>query len=62
MEPSHVTAAQAARILKVSKQTIYRKSLHGEPLESEKHYGTDMIPMERIKKYATNGSRRMSRM
>lgn len=49
---SHVTQAQAARILKKSKQTIGRNSLRGLLLEAEKVVGTYMIPTERVKTYA----------
>jgi len=49
--PSHLTQAQTSRVIKKSKQTVYRLSLHGEALEAEKWFGTDMIPVERIEAY-----------
>lgn len=49
--PSHLTAAQAARLLQVSKQTTYRRSLRGEPMESEPVLGTDMIPTHKVLAY-----------
>lgn len=49
--PAHLTAAQTARFLKVSKQTVYRRSLRGEPLESEPVLGTDMIPTHKVLAY-----------
>lgn len=56
--PSHLTAAQTARFLKVSKQTVYRRSLHGEPLESEPILGTDMIPTHKVLAYRATMKRR----
>lgn len=46
--PSHLTRAQAARILKRTGGTVYGQSRKGGPLEAEKWWGTPMVPMWRI--------------
>lgn len=46
--PSHVTRAQAARILGLSLTYVCNISKPGDPLEAEMHWGTAMIPVWRI--------------
>lgn len=46
--PSHLTRAQAARILKRTGGTVYGQSRKGGPLEAETWHGTKMIPAWRV--------------
>jgi hypothetical protein len=46
--PSHVTRAQAARILGRHAQTVYHQSVKGGPLETEDWWGARMIPVYRV--------------
>ena len=48
LTPTHVTRAQAARILGRSKQTVYWQARQGGPLQPEDWWGTPMIPMHRV--------------
>ena len=46
--PSHVTRAQAGRILNVPRGSLYYFCSKGQPLEPEPWYGTPLIRMENV--------------
>lgn len=46
--PSHVTRAQAARILSRPYSTVADQTRPGGPLQAEDWYGTAMIPVHRV--------------
>ena len=55
--PTHLTRAQAARLLKIPMVSIYWHCRKGGPFEVETWWETPMIPMEQIMAFRTKQGR-----